>query len=93
MNSRTRPSSQRSFALFILLATMLVLAACNGAATSPASEAATTPAVTEAPTEAVAEAPVAAEIAATDATPAAASTGAITFQITPGNAEARFLIN
>ncbi len=100
MSLPTQPSRWRVFALAMLTIAMLTIAACGGAAAPAATEAAPPPAATEvapaaaatdAPTEAPADAPAAE--AAPAALNAAPADGAITFQITPGAAEARFLID
>ena len=94
MSLRTQSSPRRFVTLIALAAAILVLAACSGAATPapaatvPPAAAEAAPAATEAPAE---EAP--AEAAAPAEQSAAPSAGAITFQITPGAAEARFLID
>ncbi len=98
MNLRTQSSPRRFVTLIALAAGILVLAACSGAAT-PAPVATVPPAAaaTEAPTEAAPAEEAAVEAPAEAAAPAdqsaAPAAGAITFQITPGAAEARFLID
>jgi polyisoprenoid-binding protein YceI len=83
MSLRTQSSPRRFVTLIALAAAILVLAACSGAAT-PAPVPTVQPAAAEA-------APAATEAPAEQS--AAPSAGAITFQITPGAAEARFLID
>ncbi len=98
MSLHTQSSPRRFVTLIALAAAILVLAACSGAAT-PAPAATVPPAAAEAaPAATVAPAEEAsAEAAAPEAAPAeqsaAPAAGAITFQITPGAAEARFLID
>jgi polyisoprenoid-binding protein YceI len=94
MSVPTQPTTRRFFALPVLAAAMLILAACGGAAT-PAPMATVAPAATAAPVAeaAPAEANAAPATEAAPAEPNAAPAGAITFQITPGAAEARFLID
>ncbi len=96
MSLPMQPSRWRFFAAPMLTIAMLAIAACGGVAAPAATEAAPPPAATEvAPVAAATEAP--AEAPAAEAAPAeqnaAPAAGAITFQITPGAAEARFLID
>lgn len=94
MRSHRQSRTRLIFTLLALTVALLAMAACGG-------EAAPAPMATVPPAEAPAADAPAAETPAADAAPAeqaaeaapAASAGAITFQIVPGAAEARFLID
>lgn len=99
MRSHRQSRTRLIFTLLALTVALLAMAACGSEAT-PAPMATVPPAEAPAAETPAADAP-AAETPAADAAPAeqaaeaapAASAGAITFQIVPGAAEARFLID